>query len=65
MDLPRATTNSYVQEYRDISLNTKLGKITANFEPIEAKNVGFLTIFFYQNQADLRMARNQQFQLQL
>ena len=26
MNLPRATTNFYVQEYRDITLNTKLGK---------------------------------------
>ena len=27
MKLHRATTNFYVQEYRDITLNTKLGKI--------------------------------------
>ena len=26
-ELPRATTNFYVQEYRDITLNTNLGKI--------------------------------------
>ena len=35
-----------------------------DFEPFEAKNDLFLTIFG-QNQANLRMARNQKFQLQL
>ena len=72
MNLPRATTNFYVKECR--TLNTKLGhnldiirqksSINPNFEPFEAPNDLFLTIFG-QNQANLRMVRNQKFQLQL
>ena len=63
------TTNFYVQEYRDITLNRKLGKlrhihakswINTNFEPFEAQSDLFLTIFG-QNQANLRMVRNQKF----
>ena len=27
MNLPRATTNLYVKEYQDITLNTEFGKI--------------------------------------
>ena len=69
MNLPRATTNFYFQEYRDITLNTKLGKNRAySINPIlqsfEAQNDLFFYIFG-QNQANLRMARNQKFQLQL
>ena len=67
------TPNFYVQEYRDITLNTKLGKlrhnhakswINTNFEPFDAQNYLFLNIFG-QNQANLRMVRNQKLQLQL
>ena len=29
MNLPRVTTNLYVEEYQDITLNTNLGKIKA------------------------------------
>ena len=66
MNLPRATTDFYAQEYRDITLNTKLvilghtyGKssINPNFDPFEAQNNLFLTIFG-QNQTNLRMAES-------
>ena len=48
MNIPTATINFYLQEYRDITLNTKLGiirtksSINANFELFEAKNDIFL-----------------------
>ena len=52
MNLTRANTNFHVQKYRDIPLNTKLGKvghnsakssINPNFESIEAQHVLFST----------------------
>ena len=48
--------------FRKFFLNTCA--INPNFEPFEAQNDLFLTISG-QNQANLRMTRNQQFQLQL
>ena len=72
MNLPVAATNFYVQEYWYITLNTKIGKIKTwlgkkgsknpIFEPFEDTNYIFLT-FLGQNQANLRIARNQKFQL--
>ena len=57
---------------RYITLKTKKNEdiirqqslINPNFEPFEAQNDLFLTIFG-QNQANLRMIKNQKFQLQL
>ena len=66
MHLPRETTKFYVQEYRDITLNIirqKKRLRNPNFEPFEAQNDLFVTIFG-QNQANLRMERNQKFQIQ-
>ena len=70
MNFPRATTDFFVQEYWDITLNAKLGKnrtllgdkISLNpyFEPFETQNYIFL-IIFGQNLANLRMAKNQNF----
>ena len=73
MNLPRETTNLYVQEYRDITLNTKLGKSRTYIGKQVSENlilshlrqkITYFWIFFGQNHANLRMARNQKFQLQ-
>ena len=67
MNLHRATTNFYVKEYQDITVNTKLGKIrqkysiNPDFKPFEAQN----DPLFVKNQDNFRMARNQKFKLQL
>ena len=69
MNLPRATTKFYAQEYQDLPFNTKLDKvghilakssINLNFESFDVQNDLFSTIFG-QNQANLRMARTQNF----
>ena len=70
MNLHRGLTNFYIQEYRDITLNTELEKLGHNqaktsinpyFEQLGQKLHFFKTIFDH-NQANLRMARNQKFQ---
>ena len=73
MNLSIGTMNFNVQEYQDITLNRKLGKVghnqaqknskNPNVEPVEAQNDLFLTMFG-QNQANLRMERYQKFQIQ-
>ena len=69
MNLPRAPTNFYIQEYRYITFNTKLGKIRTlgknstmnpNFESFEAQNDNFF-ILFGKNHTNLRKKRNENF----
>ena len=63
---PQATTNFYVKEYRDnYDIIRQKSSINPNFEHFEAQNDVFLTIFFYQNQANLRMTKIEKFELEL